>query len=52
MGDDISCAATEPHAQEEWESVRRRPNICYNLVTSMSKRTGEVVDAQGGWTKY
>ena len=52
VGDDVSCSAIERHAQEVWESVHRRPNICYNLVTSMPKRIGEVIDAQGGWTKY
>lgn len=45
VGEDISCAAIERHSQEVWESMHRHPNICYNLVTSMQRRIGEVVDA-------
>ncbi|KAK4315797.1 hypothetical protein Pmani_012991 [Petrolisthes manimaculis] len=43
--------AIERKAQEVWESIRRRPNICTNLVNSMPSRLQGVIEAQGGWTK-
>lgn len=52
VGDDVSCDGIVRKAQEVWESVRRRPNICYNLVESIPKRLGEVIDAEGGWTMH
>lgn len=44
--------AIQGKAQEVWESIRRRPNICTNLVNSMPSRLQGVIEAQGGWTKY
>ncbi|KAK4316785.1 hypothetical protein Pmani_012088 [Petrolisthes manimaculis] len=44
--------AIERKAQEVWESIRPRPNICTNLVNSMPSRLQGVIEAQGGWTKY
>ncbi|KAK3892484.1 hypothetical protein Pcinc_003716 [Petrolisthes cinctipes] len=52
VGDDVSCDGIVRKAQEVWGSVRRLPNICYNLVESLPKRLGEVIDAEGGWTMH
>lgn len=39
-------------AEEVWEGMRRRPNICSRLVDSLPARLQSVIDAEGGWTKY
>lgn len=48
----MTTAAVEAKATEVWESIRRRPDICTKLVDSVRTRLQEVIDAQGGWTKY
>ena len=52
IGQERTKEAIARHAQDVWESIRRRPNICLNLVNSMPKRLNEVIEAHGGWIKY
>lgn len=52
IGQERTKAAIVRHAQDVWEGIRRRPNICTNLVRSMPRRLNEVMDAQGGWSSY
>ena len=52
IGPERTCRAIDRAVREVWESVRRRPNICKRLVTSMPNRMNEVIDARGGWTHY
>lgn len=52
IGQERTKAAIVRHAQDVWEGIRRRPNICTNLVRSMPNRLNEVIDAQGGWSSY
>ncbi|KAK4327483.1 hypothetical protein Pmani_002039 [Petrolisthes manimaculis] len=49
VGDDRTEAGIERKAREVWESVRRRPNVCSNLVKSIPSRLEEVISAFGGW---
>lgn len=44
--------AIENKARDVWESIRRRPDICSNLVQSVPAWLQEVIEANGGWTKY
>lgn len=44
--------AVRRHGHNVWEGIRRRPNICSNLVDSMPTRLHEVIAADGGWTRY
>lgn len=48
---DITRDAAERKTREVWESIRRRPNICTNLVNSMPSRLQAVIEAQGGMDK-
>ena len=43
--------AVERKALEAWESLhlRRRPDLCSNLVDSLPKRFQDVEEAGGGW---
>lgn len=52
IGQERTKAAIVRHAQDVWEGIRRRPDICTNLVRSMPRRLNEVIDAQGGWSSY
>ncbi|KAK4328864.1 hypothetical protein Pmani_000754 [Petrolisthes manimaculis] len=52
VGDDRTEAGIERKAREVWESVRRRPNVCSNLVKSIPSRLEEVISAFGGWSSY
>ena len=52
IGQERTKEANVRHAKDVWEGIRNRPSICLNLVNSMPKRLGEVIDARGGWTKY
>lgn len=52
VGEARNHQAVVNKAHEVWEFLRRRPNICLNLVNSMTSRLNEVVDAHGGWTSY
>lgn len=45
-------ASIERKTMEVWEGFRRRPNICSSLVDSMPSRLQEVIQANGGWTRY
>lgn len=45
VGEQRNSQAIETKAFEVWESIKRRPNICRNLVQSMPKRLHEVFDA-------
>ena len=42
------------HAKSAWELCRptRSENYCENLVGSMSRRLGQVIDKAGGHVKY
>ena len=40
------------HALTEWEVLRRKPEIVFNIVASMPQRLQSVIDHEGGWTKY
>lgn len=44
--------SVERKAREVWEGIRRRPEICSRLTDSVPRRLQEVIQAQGGWTKY
>lgn len=44
--------ALREHVREVWESMRRRPQICSSLVSSMPRRLNEVIDNQGWWSSY
>lgn len=52
VGEERSRQVVARHANEVWERLRRRPNICFNLVDSMPRRIDEVIDEHGGWTSY
>ncbi|KAK4306668.1 hypothetical protein Pmani_021525 [Petrolisthes manimaculis] len=52
VGDDRTEAGIERKAREVWESVRRCPNVCSNLVKSIPSRLEEVISAFGGWSSY
>lgn len=47
-----TAAALSNHVMEVWDSVRRRPRICQNLVASVTNRLNEVLDNNGWWTHY
>lgn len=50
--DEKTHEAVERKTREVWEGMRRRVNLCSNLIDSMPTRLQEVIDAEGGWTKY
>ncbi|KAK4318803.1 hypothetical protein Pmani_010226 [Petrolisthes manimaculis] len=52
VGEQRTCQAIETKAFDVWESIRRRPNICQNLVKCMPERINEVIYANGGWSSY
>lgn len=45
-------AAIVRKAEEVWEGIRRRPDICSRLVDFLPSRLQSVIDVAGGWTKY
>ena len=40
------------HIENEWEELRKNPDICERLAISMPKRLQEVIDNNGGLTHY
>ena len=40
------------HINREWEALRARPQLANNLVQSMPRRLQEVIEKEGGWTRY
>lgn len=52
VGEPRNATAVEETARRVWDSFRRRPELCQNLVASMPKRLNKVIDAGGGWTGY
>lgn len=40
------------HVYDEWEAMRRKPNIVFNHVSSMPDRLQLVIDSNGSWTRY
>lgn len=40
------------HTVQAWEAYRGKPQIIHNHVASMPKRLQQVIEKQGGWTKY
>lgn len=40
------------HIDREWERLRTKPHIIYNMVASMPERLQEVITRNGGWTHY
>jgi transposase len=44
--------ALERHVTQTWESLRRTPRICYNIVDSMPRRIEKLIENQGRYTKY
>lgn len=51
VGDQRTANAVEATAREVWESIRRG-QLCSKLVNSIPNRLNEIIDANGGWTKY
>lgn len=49
---DWTHAALLQHAMQEWEVMKRRPQIVYKHVESMAKWLQQVIQVMGGWTKY
>ncbi|XP_064094409.1 uncharacterized protein LOC135206856 [Macrobrachium nipponense] len=52
VGEQRTRQAEETKAYVMWVNVRRRPQLCMNLVDSVPARLCEVTDADGGWTSY
>lgn len=40
------------HAMREWEMLRGKTDILYNMVSSMPRRLQEVIDREGHWSSY
>ncbi|KAK4301123.1 hypothetical protein Pmani_026706 [Petrolisthes manimaculis] len=40
------------HALREWEILRRKPDLVREHVESMPRRLQQVIEKEGGWTKY
>lgn len=40
------------HAIREWEILRRKPHLVRQHVESMPRRLQQVIEKEGGWTKY
>ena len=40
------------HTMTEWETLRRKPEIVRNIVSSMPNRLQEVIEKEGNWTSY
>ena len=40
------------HATREWERMRRRPDVIHKHVASVPRRLQDVIQKEGGWTRY
>ena len=40
------------HMRNEWEVLRRTPQVIYNHVASVPERLRCVVEQNGGWSRY
>ena len=42
----------QEHTFREWEVLRRTPQLIYDVVASVPRRLQQVIEHNGGWTKY
>lgn len=40
------------HMVDEWEVLRRKPQLVYNHIASLPQRLQSVIENVGGWTRY
>lgn len=44
--------AVERKTRQVWEGIQRRVDLCSKLVEFVPRRLQDVVEAEGGWTRY